>query len=477
MRSTAVRTRSTAARIRPSAPRTALVALALAATGLTACGSGSGSDPDTVKVSFKQSTDNSVRVMDTFLADIKKQFEKANPGKKVELIPIKAPDSEYYTKVQQMLRSPKTAPDLVYEDTFLINSDITSGYLKPLDTYLSQWKDWDQFIDTAKTAAKAEDGKTYGVPDGTDARGLWFDKGIFAKAGLPSDWQPKTWDDVLTAARTIKRKVPGVTPLNIYTGKPAGEAAAMQGFQMLLYGSSDGAGDGSGNGTSDPLYDRASKKWVAGSKGFRDALAFVETVYKEKLGPDVSVALDPNIQTIVRGELLPKGKLAIDLDGSWLPQDWQKGAGHEWPEWSEKLGLAYMPTQNGQSPGKVSMSGGWTWAIPDKAANPDLAFEFIKTMQTKANAQKWYIANSGIAVRKDVAEDPDYISAQPGIKFFTDLVPSTHYRPAFPAYPKVSTAIQEAMEGVTTGDMSVEEAARGYDDTLKSVTNDQVIEK
>lgn len=453
--------------MRPTAARTALLAtaLALAASALTACGGGSGSDPDTVKVSFKQSTDNSVHVMDDYLADIKKQFEKANPGKKVELVPIKAPDSEYYTKVQQMLRSAKTAPDLVYEDTFLINSDITSGYLKPLDAYLAKWPDWNRFIDTAKAAAKAQDGKTYGVPDGTDTRGLWFDQGIFAKAGLPADWQPKTWDEILDAARTIKRRVPDVTPLNVYTGKPAGEAATMQGFEMLLYG------------TGDRLYDESAKKWIAGSQGFEDSLSFVETVYREKLGPDVSTALDPNIQTIVRGDLLPDGKLGINLDGSWLPQDWLPGSGHEWPEWSSRLGLAYMPTQHGQAPGKVSMSGGWTWAVPAKAGNPDLAFEFVKTMQTKANAQKWYVANSGIAVREDVAEDPAYAKAQPGIKFFTDLVASTHYRPAYPAYPKVSTAIQEAMEGVTTGDVPVEEAAQGYDDALKEATDNQVIEK
>lgn len=456
--------------MRPTASLPTLLALTLAAAGtLTACGGGSGSDPDTVKVSYKQSMDNSIKVMDTYLADIKKQFEKANPGKKVEFVPIKAPDSEYYTKLQQMLRSPKTAPDLVYEDTFLINSDITSGYLKPLDSYLAKWQDWNQFIDTAQAAAEGEDGKTYGVPDGTDTRGLWFSKDVFKKAGLPADWQPKTWNDVLEAARTVKEKVPGVIPLNVYTGKPVGEAATMQTFEMLLYGTNDG--------TADPLYDKSAKKWVAGSKGFKDSLSFVETVYKEKLGPEVSDALDPNVGTRIRGEWLPKGKLGIALDGSWLPQDWLPGSGHEWPEWSEELGLAAMPTQNGQAPGKVSMSGGWTWSIPAKAGNPDLAFEFIKTMQTKANAQKWYIANSGIAVRKDVADDPSYTDAQPGIKFFTDLVASTHYRPAFPAYPKVSTAVQEAMEGVTTGDMSVEDAAKGYDEELKSATDDQVIQK
>ncbi|MEU1303965.1 extracellular solute-binding protein [Streptomyces shenzhenensis] len=455
--------------VRPTAVLPALLATALAATALTACGGGSGSSPDTVKVSFKQSTDNSVKVMDTYLAGIKKQFEKKYPGKKVEFVPVKAPDSEYYTKLQQMLRSPKTAPDLVYEDTFLINSDITSGYLKPLDPYLAEWPDWDRFIDTAKSAARGEDGRTYGVPDGTDTRGLWFDKGVFERAGLPADWQPKTWDDVLDAARTIKRKVPGVTPLNIYTGKPAGEAAAMQGFEMLLYGTGDGG--------ADPLYDAASKKWITAGQGFKDALSFVQTVFAEKLGPDVSDALDPNFGTRVRGELLPQGRLGIDLDGSWLPQDWLPGSGHEWPEWSKRLGLAAMPTQHGQAPGKVSMSGGWTWAIPAKAGNPDLAFDFVKVMQTTTNAQQWYIANSGIAVREDVAGDPSYVSAQPGIKFFTDLVASTHYRPAYPAYPKVSTAIQEAMEGVTTGDTSVDAAAKAYDDALKAATDNQVVAK
>ncbi|CAL9532911.1 hypothetical protein SUDANB58_04082 [Streptomyces sp. enrichment culture] len=453
--------------MRPTAPLTTLVAL-VTLSSLAACG-GSGSDPDTLRVSFKQSTDNSVKVMDTYLADIKEQFEKAHPGKKVEFVPIKAPDSEYYTKLQQMLRSPKTAPDLVYEDTFLINSDITSGYLKPLDPYLAKWKDWDRFIGTAKAAVRGEDGKTYGVPDGTDTRGLWFRKDVFARAGLPADWQPKDWDDLLAAARTIKEKVPGVVPLNVYTGKPAGEAATMQGFQMLLYGT--------GDGTADPLYDRNAKKWITGSRGFEDALAFVETVYREKLGPDVADALDPNFATAVRGELLPEGKLGIALDGSWLPQDWLEGSGHEWPEWPEELGLAAMPTQHGQAPGKVSMSGGWAWAIPAKAANPDLAFAFVKTMQTKDNARKWYVANSGIAVREDVAGDPAYTGAQPGTEFFTGLVAHTHYRPAYPAYPRVSVAVQEAMEAVTTGEKSVEEAARGYDEALREATGDQVVEK
>ncbi|MEU3413363.1 extracellular solute-binding protein [Streptomyces sp. NPDC006658] len=455
--------------VRPTAALSALLATALCAAALTACGSGSGRGPDTIKVSYKQSTDNSVKVMDTYLDGVRKQFEREHPGKKVEFVPIKAPDAEYYTKLQQMLRSPRTAPDLVYEDTFLINSDITSGYLRPLDAYLAKWPDWKRFIGTAKAAARGRDGKTYGVPDGTDTRGLWYDRRVFAKAGLPPHWQPKTWDDVLSAARTIKREVPGVVPINVYTGKPAGERSTMQTFEMLLYGT--------GDGSADPLYDDRTGKWVVGSRAFKDALAFVETVYREKLGPDVSDALDPNFSTTVAGELLPRGRLGIALDGSWLPLTWQPGSGHPWPDWSRRLGLAAMPTRHGQPPGKVSMSGGWTWAVPAKAANPDLAFSFVRTLQTKDNARKWYIANAGIAVREDVAADPAYTTAQPGLAFFTGLVAHTHYRPAYPAYPKVSTAVQEAMEGVTTGDLSVAKAASGYDATVQDVTGGRVVRR
>ncbi|MQY12074.1 hypothetical protein SRB5_22030 [Streptomyces sp. RB5] len=440
-----------------------ILAAALATTALTACGSDSGSDKDTVKVQYKRSTDAKNKIFDRELEAVKKEFEEKFPDKKVELVPLKVPDEQYYTKVQQMIRTKKTSPDLVYEDTFLINSDITAGLLTPLDGYLKKWPDWDQYIDTAKTAARGQDGKTYGVPDGTDTRGLWYSKELFEKAGLPADWQPKNWDDVLSAARTVKQELPDVIPLNIYTGKAVGEAASMQGFEMLLYG------------TEDTLYDESAKKWVAGSQGFKDALGFVETVFKEKLGPDPQDALDPNAGTKVATEWFPQGKLAIDLDGSWMGNNWQETGAKPWPEWTEALGQTAMPTQNGQAPGRVSMSGGWTWAIPSNAGNPDLAFEFMKIAQSQKNCTRLTMANGQIAVRKDVAADPEYQDYVPGIKFFTDLVADTHYRPALPVYPQVSTAIQEAMEQVTTGDAAVDDAAKSYDEQLESIAEGQVV--
>ncbi|MGW1199130.1 extracellular solute-binding protein [Streptomyces sp. NPDC002536] len=442
--------------MRPTVPVLAAIAVALAV--LPACGGDANGSPDTVKIAYQRTTDSKVRTMDDFLAAVKKQFERDHPGKHLEPVPIQAAQEDYYAKVQQMMRSAKTAPDLVHEDTFLINSDIKAGYLRPLDDKLAGWKDWGRFAPTAKAAARAEDGKTYGVPDGTDTRGLWFNKEIFARAGLPADWQPRTWQDVLDAARTVKRKVPGVIPLNVYTGKAAGEYATMQGFEMLLYGTG-----------ADPLYKPAERTWVTGSKGFRDALEFVRTVYAEKLGPDPSDALDPNVDSRVASDFLPSGKLAIDLDGSWLGKNWQPGSGHPWPQWPKVMGQAAFPTQDGRAPGKVSLSGGWTWAISAKSRKADLAWQAVEELQSLANATEWTVRDGQIAVRTDVAADPKYLDSLPGIGFFTGLVAYTHYRPALPVYPQVSSAIREAMESVTTGDATAAVAARRYDGALKSI--------
>ncbi|MFI9719385.1 extracellular solute-binding protein [Streptomyces sp. NPDC052396] len=446
--------------MRPTTP--ALLATTLVLASLSACGSGSGGGPDTVRIAYQRSTDNKVRILDDYLAVVKKEFERDHPGKKLKLVPVQAAENDYYTKLQQMMRSPRTAPDVVREDTFLINSDIRSGYLRPLDDKLASWSEWSHYLPTAKASARAEDGKTYGVPDGTDTRGLWFNKEIFARAGLPADWRPRDWQEVLDAARTVKARVPGVIPLNVYTGKGPGEGAVMQGFEMLLYGTG-----------ADPLYRPRAREWVTGGQGFKDALDFVHTVYREKLGPDPSDALDPNVSTRVVNEWLPSGKLAIDLDGSWLGQSWLPTGSRPWPRWSAVLGQAAFPTQHGAAPGRVSLSGGWTWAIAAKSGKAELAWQAIATLQNRANALRWCVNDAQIAVRDDIAADRRYLDSMPAVSFFTGLVKDTHYRPALPLYPQISSAIGEAMESVTTGDATVTRAARRYDDQVRSIARGQ----
>ncbi|ABM06270.1 extracellular solute-binding protein [Arthrobacter sp. Rue61a] len=421
-------------------------------------------ESNTLKIVY-QKTD-SFTALDAVMQDAKKEFEAANSGVTVDLQPIQANDDDYGTKLSLAQRSADTAPDVFYEDTFKVRSDVDAGYLLRLDSYLEKWEDWSAFNEAAKAAGRADDGGIYAVPLGTDTRAIWYNKAVFQKAGVPVPWQPKTWDDILTTARAIKASDPSVIPFNMYAGKGTGEGTVMQSFYELLYG------------TDSTLYDEKEKKWVVGSLGFTDSLAFLKTLYDEKLAVSPAEALDANVWKKVFGEWFPQGKLAATVEGSYTPSFWQKGGAYEWAGYEQDMAVAMFPTQKGQAPGGVSMSGGWTLAVGAKSKNPELAFQFLTTALNKKNALAYDINNSQIAVRTDVASEPQYLAANPFVKDVSDLVKVTHYRPATADYPRISSAVQVATESVITGKQSPEDAAAEYDATVrKLVGEDKVLEK
>lgn len=448
-------------------PARLLVALLSAAVllAISACSPEQPAAEDrTLKIVY-QKTD-SFTALDNLFKDAKKDFEAANQGTTVELQPIEANDDDYGTKLALALRSAETAPDVLYEDTFKVRSDVDAGYLLKLDSYLEKWDDWKTYNEVVKAAGTGDDGGIYAVPLGTDTRGIWYNKKVLQKAGIAVPWQPRTWDEILDAARKMKAADPSVVPFNMYAGKASGEGTVMQSFYELLYG------------TDSELYDQREKKWVVGSQGFTDSLAFLKTLYDEKLAVTPAEALDANVWKKVFGEWLPQGKMGAVVEGSYAPSFWQKGGSYEWAGYAEDMGVAKFPTQRGQEPGGVSMSGGWTLAVGADSKNPDQAFQFLATALNKKNALAFTVASSQISVRSDVAAEPDYLAANPFVKDVSELVSVTHYRPATADYPRISAAVQVATEAVITGTLSPQAAAEQYDKTIRDQVGDaRVLQK
>jgi multiple sugar transport system substrate-binding protein len=437
-----------------------MLAVAIAATA-GACGGGASqkSTNGSKEIEVLYKTSPTWPYMDRVLKQAKTQYEAAHKGVTIKLTAVQGENEVYYTKLALLNRSADSAPDVYLHDTFQVNADVAAGKLAPLDDYLKSWADWgSQYPDSVKQAAKGPDGKIYGVPISTDTRGLWYNKDVFAKAGIQVPWQPKTWADVLTAARAIKQKVPDAIPFNIYSTKPLGETATMQGFEMLLYGTPGGT-----------LYDDTQKKWVASSKGITDSLSFINTIYRENLGPKQADAFNPKLGDKVSAEWLPSGKLGIDLDGAWTSSAWKPTGTKPWPQWTEKIGWTPMPTQNGEAPGAVSMSGGWVMAMSSYAKDKKDSFDFISVVTNKENTLTYSVGSGDLAPRKDVAADPQYTAGNPAVKFWTDLASVTHYRPAYEVYPKVSAEVQKAMEAMTTGAKTPDAAAKEYADALVGV--------
>ena len=434
-------------------------------TVLAACGgSSTSSSTTTIKVAYQQFGPPPYRTAD-WLNQAKQQFEAANPNIKVQLEPIVADEGGYYTKLALMQRSASTAPDLVSEDSFQIGSDVTAGYLVPLDKYLATWPEYKQQWFPQMQTITTFNGHNYGIMNSTDVQTIWYNKDIFKKAGLSTNWQPSSWADLLSAAQTIKDKVPGVIPMNAYSGIPMNEASTMRTMLMLLYG------------TNNPLYDYNTNKWVVPSKGIEDALNFVKQVYnpKDLLGPSNDVALSTSAGNTIPQQLLPQGKLAIALDGSWLPNSWGPGSSSQWTNWQQTMGVAQMPTEFGQGTKTLTFSGGWSFAISAKSAHQDAAFQFLKVLNSQSVLAQYDVANAQITPRKDVANVPQYQQV-PLNTYFTSLLNVTHFRPAFPAYPQISVQITSAMQQVMTQQESPAQAMSAFAQQVSSIAGPNNVE-
>lgn len=444
------RTRRNTIRIRAAA------AVSLLALGATGCSAGADRDENTVRIVYQKF--GTFIAMDSLMQKVKEGFEAENPDVTVELNAIEAQAEDYQTQVNLMNGSPSEAPDLIYQDTFTINQDADAGYLMPLDDLFGAWDERDQFSDQEAEAVTSLDGQRFGVMLGTDVRGLWYNTELLEEAGIDTPWAPTTWEDVLDTARTVQSELgDDVVPLNVYSGTPAGEAASLQGFQMLL------------SGTEDTLFDDSSEQWVTSSTGFSDSLDFIRTIFDEDLTHDPQDALDANIGTVNNEENFPSGEMAISLEGSWATQSWIEEANQPWPEWEQVMEFTPMPTQEGQGAGATSMSGGWALSMGANATDPDLAWEVMTHALSQENAVKFAIEGGQIPVRSDVVEDETFLAEAPKAEEFAALVDITGFRPAYSEYPRVSLAIQEAMESVMLGQAAPEEAADVYAEEVEGI--------
>lgn len=423
--------------------------LTVAAFALAACGSddneADGDGDDKSLELIYQAPDD---LFDSWMNDIKDEFEEEHDDVDVEITNIDADEGEYPNKKVLMMKEEKTAPDIVMEDTEELKPDAAADYLEPMTDELEDWDDWDQFYDPVKEGVTGNDGELYGVPISTDVRGLWYNKNVLEDAGIETPWEPETWDDVLEAAMAIKDDVE--VPFWANSAKAAGEGTTMQTFLPLLYG------------TGEEIYDEDDDKWVAESDGFLDTLNFIDDIHSNDLGPSLSWGITGQAGDKVSTELMPDEEVGIALDGNFMSGNWQEDGNAPWPEWEDVLDYAPLPTQDGQDPEYSTVSGGLALSVPEKSSNKDLAKEFIELATSKDNLRY----GDQLTPREDIADLDEY-NDKPFQEKMTSFLDFTNYRPTYDEYPEVSSSIQDAVEAVATEEMTPEEAMKQFKEDVE----------
>ena len=373
-------------------------------------------------------------------------------------------DEQYKTKLALDLKS-KSGADIVALDGIWVGEFAQAGYIKPLPDVVgsdvTSWEGWSQ-IPKAVQANSSFEGKTYGIPSGTDGRVLYFNKKLFAKAGLPTDWQPKSWQDILDAGTKLK-SLPGVDPIQIDAGTAMGEATTMQGVLPLLAGA----------GTE--IY--SSNKWQGNTKAVRDVLTFYQTLVKQGLeNTDFQQAAKGRDESFAA---FAQGKIGVLLEGDyfWRSVINPKNGDAAMATRDSDVGWAAIPSQQ---PGTgiggtdtVSMSGGGGYFLNPNTKYPQQAWELLQFIGS-ADAIKALLGGTArITARQDV--NSEVLSTDPLLSFISKKVlPVTHYRPGLAVYPQVSQALQQATADIVSG-KSVDDAAKAYQAAVeKAVGADQV---
>src|SRR5699024_9920710 len=138
-------------------------------------------DPGTIRVAFQQFGSGTIK--EQWITTAAEEFSAENPELTVDLVPIVASEGDYFTKNELLMSSPRTSPDLVYEGSFILLSDVGAGYLQPITDLAEGFEHWDDIAEASKVAVTGEDGEIYGIPITTDTRAIWFHREVLAEAG------------------------------------------------------------------------------------------------------------------------------------------------------------------------------------------------------------------------------------------------------------------------------------------------------
>lgn len=373
-------------------------------------------------------------------------------------------DEDYKTKIALDLQSGGGA-DIIGMDGIWVGEFAEAGYIEPLSEVagdsVAEWEGWEQIPEAVQNALSFEE-ERYGIPQGADGRVLFYNKELFEQAGLDPNWQPESWEDVLDAARELK-KLEGVIPIQLNAGTAMGEATTMQGVLPMLVG------------TGAQVYEDG--QWIGATDELGQVLDLYRTIYVEEgLG-------DPILQQEASGRdtsfaLFAEDKIGILLEGDYF---WRsvinptEGVGTApMADRDETVGYTRIPAQE---PGAgirgqdfVSMSGGTGRVLNPSSEDPELAWELLSFMNSAEAFESRVAGTVSITPRLDVNE-----TVLEGDEMLTyvseEVLPLSAYRPGLAAYPQVSVALQEATAAVVSG-TPVEEALATYSDTVAGIVGE-----
>ncbi|MEV7105673.1 extracellular solute-binding protein [Streptomyces atroolivaceus] len=411
---------------------TALVAtLALAAT---ACGSddesgGSKSSGELSGTVTWWDTSN-VGSEDKVFKKIAEGFEKKHP--KVDVKYVNVPFGEAQNKFKNAAQAGSGAPDVIRSEVAWTPEFADLGYLAPLDG-TTALKDQDDFLKQAAASTKYK-GKTYAVPQVIDSMGIFYNKKMFADAGVEP---PAKIADLKTVAKKIKDK----------TGKSGLYLRGDDSYYFLsfLYGE---GGD---------LVDADAKTvTVDNAEGVRAFGVVKDLVDSGAAKTDATDGWENMMQSFKNGDV------AMMINGPWAVADTLTGK-----EFTDKANLGISTVPAG-SAAQGAPQGGHNLGVYAGSKNIDASYAFVEYM-TSVEAQAQTAGELNLLPTRTSAYSKKEAVDSEIVQFFKPVVETAVERPWIPETGSLFAPLNVEYTKVLTGQTTPEKAAKATGDSYRKL--------
>lgn len=262
-------------------------------------------------------------------------------------------------------------------------------------------------------------GKLYGMPDLASARALFYNKDLFAKAGIAAP--PKTWAEFTDDAKKISALGDG----NVGYAMPLGPEEAQAEFSIWLV---NNGGDWKTNG-----------KWSINSDKNLATLQFL----RKLAVVDLVTQNNPGKTNRTDGAfaLFKSGKAGMVVGFSPL-------AGGLDSEKKVSYGIAPMPTSDGGPPQTYGVTD-YVMAFK-KTGNAEAVKAFYDLYYSPDQVNTFIKAEGFLPVTKSGLQ---VFAADPSLKVYLDTLPNVHLTPTDdPVWDKVKLAVQQNLGAAVGAD-------------------------
>jgi multiple sugar transport system substrate-binding protein len=287
------------------------------------------------------------------------------------------------------------------------------------------------FVDTSVALCRHpyQTGALYALPYVGNSQLFFYRKDLFEKHSLK---QPSTWQDVLTAAKTINEQENSGAKVYGYVMRAAQGNAAVADFMPIFWA------------FGGEMFDAAGKPTVNSPEGIA-ALQFM----------------------LELGKYSPPGYASFNADdvGAHLLQG-TAAMSINWPAWissfsdaskSKVIGkMEFTTLPGGQKPGQAEI-GNWLIAIPRDSQNAAAAMDFL-LWATTAEQMKRSAERGNPPTRKSLFQDAELIAKNPVYPAQLRSLESSRPRPRTPYWNEIENAFGIFLSKANSGELSPTDA-------------------